>query len=101
MTISYGSDVEISLRGQKVLVDEIQLNAPEFDVGIMGWSIDGWKLFSAETGDELDWDLTEEETAAVDDQLLKALKDWNGPEYEEPLSDFEPFGSDFDETEDL
>lgn len=94
MTTSYGSDIEITLRGQQILVDEIQLNAPEFDVGIMGWSIDGWKLFDLD-GKELDWDLTEEETKQVDDQLLAALKDYNGPDYDE-FDDIEGYDPDFD-----
>lgn len=95
MSIPWGNNIVLTLRGQEVFIDEVQLQAPEPDVGLMGWSLDGWKIFDASdesAGNELDWELTVEENNQIVNALVEALKDYNGPDYGDDFDDFDDLG---------
>lgn len=80
---------DMMLRGKGVSISAT-LDAPEPDVGIMGWLIDEMSISSQEGLEELDWILSEEEMESV----YEAMPDPEGflrdDDYEdEPFDDEE------------
>jgi hypothetical protein len=76
--------IEIELREQIVVLDDIKISPAEPDVGIMGSYIDGYSIKDIH-GVPLDWDLTKEEEELVSDKLQVAIDS-----YDEPDDDYEP-----------
>lgn len=74
MTIyPYRHDITITLRGIQVCV-EFNVGEPDSSVGLFGYQLDEYRLSTADDGDELDWDLTQDEIdeiAIAVDQYLR------------------------------
>lgn len=60
-------EFDVTLREQEVTC-YLTVNAPEPDVGIMGWQIDEVTLRDS-TGNLLDWELTDEELDKLYDEM--------------------------------
>lgn len=84
----------LTLRGQEIVIDDIVMGAAEPDVGIMTRYLDEWTLKDSD-GEELDWELTDEEVEAISQAVLKADDgdddsdddDWDDKDYNDEGDD--------------